>query len=247
MIFTQESVYHKHLLKIKYTVDPQYLCVSQFIISHTCHLLHHTVTSIYVTDSSIHCHITYLTCHVCQFSKFSSIVLPGKLLVNHFQTRPLPILFYCTSVLLFHWNEGVSYSLRSKLTCTMYVQMKKVIVKHGHIDVYLSRDELSSLAYDFPGMDDHHNHYNVPAYGSVSVSLLRSYYQQMKGPMLLPFCLSFLFHPYHGSNFFGLGPTATLNLPKSSKTCCQLMEYILADINFFTSPINTLCLWNSYS
>jgi hypothetical protein len=109
--------------------------------------------------------------------------------------------------------------------------MKKVIVKHGHIDVYLSRDELSSLVYDFPGMDDHHNHYNVPAYWCVSVSPLSSYYQQMKGPMLLPFCLSFLFHPHHGSYFFRVGPTATLNLLKSSKTCYQLIEYILADIN----------------
>ena len=113
----------------------------------------------------------------------------------------------------------------------MYVQMKKVIVKHSHTDVYLSRDELCSLVYDFPGIDDYHNHYNVPAYWSVSVSLLRSYYQQIKGPMLLPFCLSFLFHTYHSSYFFRVGPTATLNLLKSSKTCCQIMEHILADIN----------------
>lgn len=121
--------------------------------------------------------------------------------------------------------------MRSKLTCTMYVQMKKVIVKHGHIYAYLSRDELTSLVYDFLGMDDHNKHYNVPAYWSVSVSILRSYYQQMKGPMLLPFCPYSLFHPYHGSYFLGVGPTVTLNLLKSSKTCCQLMQYIFADIN----------------
>jgi len=104
----------------------------------------------------------------------------------------------------------------------MYVPMKKDIVKHGHIDVYLPSDEHSSQVYDFLGMDNDHNHYNVPVYWSVSVSLLRSYYQQMKGPMLLPFCLFFsLFHPYFGSNFLGVGPTATLNLQKYSKTCCN--------------------------
>jgi len=101
----------------------------------------------------------------------------------------------------------------------MYVPMKKDIVKHGHIDVYLPRDEHRSQVYDFPGMDDNHNHYNMPIYRSISVSLLWSYYQQMKGPMLLPFCFFFLFHLYFGSYFLGVGPTATLNLLTSSKTC----------------------------
>jgi hypothetical protein len=103
----------------------------------------------------------------------------------------------------------------------MYVPMKKDIVKHGHIDVYLQRDEHSSQAYDFPGFDDYHNHYNVPIYWSVSLSLLWSYYQQMKWPMLLPFCLpppplsTLILAPI----FLGVGPTATLL--KSSTTCCN--------------------------
>jgi hypothetical protein len=125
----------------------------------------------------------------------------------------------------------------------MYVQMKIDIVKHGHIDAYSPRDEHSSQVYDLPGMDDHHNHYNVPIYWSVSVFLLRSYYQQMKGPMLLPFCIFlFLFHPYFGSYFLGVGPTATLNLLKSSKTCRPTHGIHFDRHKPLTSPINTACL-----
>jgi len=54
----------------------------------------------------------------------------------------------------------------------MYVPMKKDIIKHGHIDVYLQRDEHSFQVYDFPGMDDDHNHYNVPIYWSVSEAII---------------------------------------------------------------------------
>jgi len=44
---------------------------------------------------------------MCVNSRSScSIILPGTLLVNHFQKSSLPFLFYCFSVLLFYWNEG---------------------------------------------------------------------------------------------------------------------------------------------
>jgi hypothetical protein len=65
---------------------------------------------------------------------------------------------------------------------------------------------------DFPGMDDHHNHYNVAVCMSISVPLLRSYYQQIKGPMLLPFCLSFPFPSLPWLLFFGSGTYSYLKL-----------------------------------
>jgi len=102
--------------------------------------------------------------------------------------------------------------------------MKKDIVKHGHIDVYLPRDEHSSQVYDFLGMDDDHNHYNVPVYWSVSVSLLRSYYQQMKGPMLLPFCLFFPFQPLFWLLFFGSGTYSYFKLAEIQQNLLQLMN-----------------------
>lgn len=194
------------------------------------------------------CIITLLISHVtCVNSRSScSIILPETLLVNHFQKCSLPLLFYCFSVLLFYWNEGSVTLQGVNWHAQCMFQWRKILLNmdtlmfiYKEMSIALKRmTSLGLMIIIIITMCQSTGLYLFPFYGAII--------NRWNGQC---YCL-FVFPPHPFPPLFWLLFFWEWDLQLLCWNPAQ--PAATHGIHFdrhkpFTSPINTSCLWNSYS